>query len=214
MNTDKILVVGHRGVIGSSVFNVLKDRKYEVTGFIGDILNISDVDNFFSKNNNFNHLVFAVGLDIKFIKIGDIDSKLIHDHIDLYIVGLLNIIKKLTKSSLKSIVILGSSVTRNTPPVRLSHYVVAKYALLGLMKSLAIELAADNIRVNMISPGTLGEGLSNIFPSTLVEMTTTQTPLKRLVTKEDIANMIGLMISDDISYITGVDICLDGGLHM
>ena len=85
-------------------------------------------------------------------------------------------------------------------------YGAAKWALRGMSKAAAMELAADKIRVNSLHPGDTetpmiaGRGYDpNGYP------------LKRFAKPEEIAAMVLLLISDDGAYITGTEIVIDGG---
>ena len=118
------------------------------------------------------------------------------------------------KHPLKSILVIGSSCLFGIPPSRLSSYTIGKYGQLGLVKCLANELASKGIRVNMISPGVSGEGLSNTYPETFLRLIASQTPLKRLVNSKDVARLAKFLLSDVAEYITGLNIPIDGGLHV
>jgi NAD(P)-dependent dehydrogenase (short-subunit alcohol dehydrogenase family) len=93
-------------------------------------------------------------------------------------------------------------------------YISAKTGLLGLMRSISRALAGDGIRVNMICPGTTDSalfrhGLANIGRP--LDDIVSQIPLRRLGQPEDIANAIRFLLSDEASFITGVNLMVDGG---
>ena len=75
------------------------------------------------------------------------------------------------------------------PPASLSDYITAKYGLMGLCKSLAVELAKYNCTINMISPGMTKTDLLSNLPPKLIEMTALQNPLKRIASVKDVANV-------------------------
>ena len=83
-------------------------------------------------------------------------------------------------------------------------YTITKSALLMLTKSLAIELAPDQVRVNMISPGYLETSVD--LPSDLSHI-----PLNRLGTLQEVADMVVYLLSEKASYITGQNIEIAGG---
>jgi NAD(P)-dependent dehydrogenase (short-subunit alcohol dehydrogenase family) len=99
-------------------------------------------------------------------------------------------------------------------------YCAAKGAVVALTRSMAIDLAPDNIRVNVICPGTVftplmepmlrargGGDLEAGLAKTLVKY-----PIGRLGTPEEIANVAAFLASDESSFLTGSVIAADGGM--
>jgi NAD(P)-dependent dehydrogenase (short-subunit alcohol dehydrogenase family) len=94
-----------------------------------------------------------------------------------------------------------------------SAYSSAKAALLGLTKALALELAADNITVNGISPGPIGTDM-NLALMTNPEVYTqflANIPVGRWGKVEEIGALACYLCSDRAGFITGTDILIDGG---
>ena len=113
-----------------------------------------------------------------------------------------------------SIVNILSQVVHNIPPKEMAHYVTAKYALMGLSKSLAVEWSADHIRINMVSPGLARTELTQYYHDRVFKTEAIRTPLGRLVDAEDIAETVGFLAGNGSSFITGVNIFLTGGQDM
>jgi 3-oxoacyl-[acyl-carrier protein] reductase len=111
-------------------------------------------------------------------------------------------------------IFLTSQVTENVPPVDWSFYTTAKYALNGFAKSLAVELAPHNIKVNLISPGMTETTLIGDIPQKAKLLAAAKTPLRRLAKPKDIANVIAFLASDKSDYITGETIRINGGQVM
>ena len=121
------------------------------------------------------------------------------------------VIKPMSKAKFGYIIILLSSVTLNVPPKFWADYVMAKYALMGLGKSLAVEYAAKNIRVNMISPSMMEtKFLQNIYGG-VIEQSANNNPMQRNAKPEDVVGLIEYLFSDDNKFITGANIPLTGG---
>lgn len=119
------------------------------------------------------------------------------------------------------IIILSSTAIHN-PIVRKTHYVAAKTGLVGLCRTLALELAPYHITVNTVTPGAVdGELLVNYMKRLANEQGQTYEefrkkfeapiPMKRFVQPEDIAWMEVFLSSDLACNITGVEIPVDGG---
>jgi NAD(P)-dependent dehydrogenase (short-subunit alcohol dehydrogenase family) len=97
-----------------------------------------------------------------------------------------------------------------------ASYNASKAGLLGLNRTMALELAEHGIRVNCVSPGfTHTEMTESAVPAELIEYLTTRfarVPMRRLVTTGEIAAAVAFLASDDASAITGIDLTVDCGL--
>lgn len=85
-------------------------------------------------------------------------------------------------------------------------YVATKWAVRGLTKSAAIELAADNIRVNSLHPGLIRTPMTEHFPDDLINI-----PMKRPGQPAEVAHFVLFLASDESSYATGTEFVMDGG---
>lgn len=101
----------------------------------------------------------------------------------------------------------------------ISLYSAAKHGVVGLMRSLALELGGENIRVNAVCPGVVDTPMVRAAtggwgtPDQALEMFRSVTPLKRNSTPEDIAASAAFLISPDARNITGCALLVDGGAH-
>ncbi len=89
-------------------------------------------------------------------------------------------------------------------------YPTSKFAVNGLTKSLARELAKDHIRVNAVAPGVTKTDMMSALPQDLVDRISAGIPLGRVGEPEDIANAYLYLASDLASYVTGVVLHVDG----
>jgi enoyl-[acyl-carrier protein] reductase III len=94
----------------------------------------------------------------------------------------------------------------------------SKAAIEALTRYLAVELAARNVVVNAISPGLVNTDALQAFLTTRAEKTqyvletnTKVTPAGRMVTREDVANLVAFLCSPEAEMIRGQTIVLDGG---
>jgi NAD(P)-dependent dehydrogenase (short-subunit alcohol dehydrogenase family) len=110
-----------------------------------------------------------------------------------------------------SIVNIGSSTIFRGVPTR-AHYVAAKAALIGFNRTIARELGGDNIRVNLVCPGsTLSE--EDPTPETIAmrEAPVKTRCLQRVERPSDLVGTIAFLMSDDSAFTTGQTFLVDGG---
>ena len=89
-------------------------------------------------------------------------------------------------------------------------YPASKYAVNGITKSLARELAPFGIRVNAVAPGIIETDMVKDLPKEMIEPLIKSIPIGRIGKPEDIANAFLFLASDMASYITGVILSVDG----
>ncbi len=95
-----------------------------------------------------------------------------------------------------------------------ANYVSAKAGLIGLTKSLALEIASRNITVNAVAPGFIATGMTEALDEKVREQILTAVPLKRMGEPEEIAKAVAFLAGEDASYITGQVLSVNGGLYM
>jgi 3-oxoacyl-[acyl-carrier protein] reductase len=118
---------------------------------------------------------------------------------------------KLAKEKQGKVVLMLSSYVLGVPPKALAHYTTIKYAMLGLVKSLASEYAQKNIQVNSISPSMIETKFLNNINEKFVELSAYNHPLKRNAKVEDITPIIQMLISKEADYMNGINIPITGG---
>ena len=101
-----------------------------------------------------------------------------------------------------------SSTAAQTGGYHLSHYAASKSAILSMTLSLSHECAIEGIRVNSVSPGVIATDQNNCVSQSKIQQTI---PLQRIGQPIDVANTIAWLVSDQASYITGIDIPVAGG---
>lgn len=92
------------------------------------------------------------------------------------------------------------------------HYSAAKAGLIGLTKALAKEVGPSGIRVNCVAPGVVLTDMMDSFDEETKRTLAQETPLMRLGTAEEIANVVAFLLSEQSSFITGQVIAPNGGM--
>ncbi len=112
-------------------------------------------------------------------------------------------------------IVLWSSGLGRSPQPRTAQYAATKGGVLGLMRTLALEAAPHNVRVNAISPGIADTPMPHaVMPAGTMEDRAKDNPMGRIGTAEDMANAAMFLLSDDASYTTGQDFRVNGGISL
>lgn len=95
-----------------------------------------------------------------------------------------------------------------------TNYASSKAGIIGLTRTLALEGARNNVRVNAVSPGFINTPMTETIPSEIKEAAIAKIPLHRIGEPEDVANAVVFLASDLSSFITGHCIHVNGGRYM
>ncbi len=95
-----------------------------------------------------------------------------------------------------------------------TNYVATKAGVIGMTKTWAREFGKKGILVNAVAPGFIATEMVAAMPEKIIGMMKAKTPLNRLGTPEDIANIYCFLASDEASYISGTCISVDGALSL
>ncbi len=107
----------------------------------------------------------------------------------------------------------------------LSDYVASKFGVVGLTQAMAFELAPDAIRVNAVCPGYVAtpmqereleweSGLRGVTPADVLATWVADTPMGRVEQPEDVARVVGFLVSEDAAFVTGESVAVNGGAFM
>lgn len=90
-------------------------------------------------------------------------------------------------------------------------YSATKWALRGMTKAAAIDLAPRRIRVNSVHPGPIDTEMLKVRTPEQSRQRLQLVPMKRMGTAEEVARLVLFLLSDESGYITGAEIAIDGG---
>ena len=133
--------------------------------------------------------------------------------------------KEMIKKDVKGKIVNISSIAGKKGAKYLAHYCASKHAVIGFIKSLALELAPYNINVNAVCPGYVNTSmqhrelvweaeLEGTTPEKIMANYIASTPLGRLELPEDVAKVVVFLCSDESNFMTGQSIIVSGGVEM
>lgn len=133
---------------------------------------------------------------------------------DGIVLGIKAVYPSMKKTEAGSIINISSMLGLVASPMTTS-YTTSKFAVRGLTKSAAVELAADNIRVNSVHPGTIETPMVSSLEGeakAALDSLKDRIPLGRLAKSEEVTNLVLFLASDEASYCTASEFVIDGGL--
>ena len=111
-------------------------------------------------------------------------------------------------------IVFFSSIVAQTGIPGTAAYSASKSALFGLTRTLASELAVNNITVNCIAPGYMDDGMIREIPEAMRAEIIAKTPVAKLSDTDGIVKMVELLLSNEANSITGQVLSVNGGLWM
>lgn len=124
--------------------------------------------------------------------------------------GMRAVVPALQRTGTGAIVNMSSTVALRSAPNSIA-YTASKWAVRGMTKAAALELAPSNIRVNSVHPGPIDTNMLDVRSREENLRRVQQLPMKRLGTKEEIAGLVLFLLSDASLYMTGSEVAMDGG---
>ena len=192
-----------------------------VTGVQGDVSKVDDLDRLFAqikREKGRLDVVFANAGIAKYARLGTITEEFYDSIFDINVKGVVFTVQKaLPLLPDGASIILNSSIVGSKGLPSNSVYSATKAAIRSFARTWTTDLKDRHIRVNAISPGSIDTpGLSDLLASSETgeerkRMIEKLTPLGRLGTPDEIANAVVFLASDDSSYVTGIELFVDGG---
>lgn len=216
-NKAKVVIFGSREETVTKALDKLKslDTSYEVLGYYPNLTKEDELTRVFSEvKDKFGHidiLVNNAGVSSK-TKILDYTEEEYDQISDLNMKSVFMCSKAIVPflEETKGVILNTSSMVSIYGQPSGVMYPASKFAVNGLTKSLARELAPLGIRVNAVAPGITNTDMVAALPEEMIKPLIATIPLGRIGTPRDIANAFLFLASDLASYITGVVLSVDG----
>jgi NAD(P)-dependent dehydrogenase (short-subunit alcohol dehydrogenase family) len=199
--------------------------KYVGNGILavkGDVAKLADLDRFYSaiaqKFGKIDVLFVNAGV-AKFVPVQNADENHYDEIFDINVKGAYFTIQKaLPYLNDGASIVLNTSVAGIKGTANASVYSATKAALRSFSRTLTTELVERGIRINSVAPGPIETpifgriGLSKVQVDEFANRILSSVPLKRFGKPEEVASAVAFLASSDASYITGVELHVDGGM--
>ena len=215
-NKAEVIIFGSKKETVEKAVSELKNEGVEVEGYcpnLNDFNEISQViEKIYNKYGHIDILVNNAGISAN-KKIEDTTPEDFEKIINLNVNAMFNMCKAVVpymKKNHGGVILNTSSMVSIYGQPSGVGYPTSKFAVNGITKSLARELAPSNIRVNAVAPGVTNTDMIVALPKEMIEPLIKTIPLGRIGEPRDIANAFLFLASDMASYITGVVLSVDG----
>jgi len=216
---ENALIIAHYYNSNEKLLEVSKNINNELITLQANLINEIEINNLISTiENNYglpNKIIHLAATRVENIRFKDVTwndfEKDMNISLKSAVLILNKFLPKLAKEKKGKVVLMLSSYVLGVPPKLLTHYTTIKYAMLGLVKSLASEYADKNIQINSISPSMVETKFLDNINEKFVELGAYNHPLKRNAKVGDITPIIKLLISKESDYMNGINIPITGG---
>jgi NAD(P)-dependent dehydrogenase (short-subunit alcohol dehydrogenase family) len=186
-----------------------------VTGIQGDIAKLQDLDRLYEtvkSDQGRLDIVFANAGVGEVVPFGSVTQEHFDRIFNINVRGTLFTVQKALPllSQGASIILTGSIATVKGLP-GFSVYSASKAAIRSLVRTWTMELKDRKIRANMISPGTIDTPILAGLPREAIDNIVASIPMGRMGTSDEIAAAALFLASDDSSFVTGIELFVDGG---
>src|SRR5580698_2270682 len=194
-----------------------------VTGVQSDVSKMAELDKLYTavtEQKGKLDIVFANAGTGEFAQLGQISEEHFDKQFDVNVRGMLFTVQKaLPLLQPGGSVVLNASIVSSTGSPAFSVYSASKAAVRSFARTWSVDLKERKIRVNAISPGIIPTpgyntslGMTQEQVDQFVESSIPNIPLGRPGTTDEIAKAVSFLASDDSSYVTGIELFVDGGL--
>jgi len=241
LENKKVLITGSSGGIGKSLCSKYLDSNCKLVFTCSSKEKIIDLKNLYGSSHRYYHLDLS---DINLLKENlklltnenkDIDIlinnagttsdnlflRMKEDQwksvIDINLNSNYYIIKSILPNMLKNkngIIIGITSVVALSGNPGQANYSASKSAIIAMYKSIALEVAQRNIRINLIAPGFIQTQMTEKLNNDQIQGMLEKIPMRKLGVPEDVSNLALFLSSDHSSYITGQTFHVNGGMLM
>jgi NAD(P)-dependent dehydrogenase (short-subunit alcohol dehydrogenase family) len=218
-----VFIIGRRQSELDAAVKQISKNNNNVTGVQGDVSNLADLDRLYAtvkEQKGHIDILFANAGVGELVPLGEITEAHFDKTFGINVKGLLFTVQKalpLFQDGGGSI-ILNASIASSKGAEALSVYSATKAAIRSFARTWTVELKHRKIRVNAISPGPIDTpGFNGLAQSEeqieqLKTSIVSTVPMGRMGSPDEVAKAVSFLASDDSSYVTGIELFVDGGM--
>jgi NAD(P)-dependent dehydrogenase (short-subunit alcohol dehydrogenase family) len=218
-----VFIIGRRQSELDAAVKQIGKNNNNVTGVQGDVSNLADLDRLYAtvkEQKGHIDILFANAGVGELVPLGEITEAHFDKTFGINVKGLLFTVQKalpLFQDGGGSI-ILNASIASSKGAEALSVYSATKAAIRSFARTWTVELKHRKIRVNAISPGPIdtpgfnGLALSEEQIEQFKTSIVSTVPMGRMGSPDEVAKAVSFLASDDSSYVTGIELFVDGGM--
>ena len=215
---DHVFITGRRK---HAIDAVVAEIGEKATGIAGDVASLSDLNHLYDVVKAYNRkidVIFANAGVARLAPFGSVDEQFFDLHFNANVKGLFFSVQKgLPLMNDGGSIILNASIAATKGFPGMSVYSATKAAVRSFARTWTNELRERHIRVNAISPGHIDTPIMESLQQgdALIAMKdafTKSVPLGRMGDPDEIAKVVAFLASDEASYVSGIELFVDGGV--
>ena len=240
-SSNKVLITGASGGIGSAICDKFNEFKFKLVLTSSSQENLEKLKSKYGNSHSYFHIDLSkydsLEENLNLIKNSHKDISVIVNNAGTTDDGLLlrmknsqwnrvldinltsnfliikNLLPNMIANKIGKVIGISSVVAISGNPGQ-SNYVASKSGMIGLYKSIALEVASRNINVNLVSPGFIISPMTDKLNDVQKNKILDNIPMKKFGEPTDIANLVYFLSTNEASYITGQNFHINGGMLM
>jgi NAD(P)-dependent dehydrogenase (short-subunit alcohol dehydrogenase family) len=211
-----VFITGRRQIEIDAAVKQIGKNNNNIIGVQGDVSNLTDLDRLYAtvkKKKGHIDILFANAGIIELAPLGSITESHFDKIFNVNVKGLLFTVQKaLPLFQDDGSIILTASIGGSKGYEGSSVYSATKAAIRSFARSWTVDLKHRKIRVNAISPGPIDTPMSSGADEQLMTSVISTVPMGRMGSPDEVAKAASFLASDDSSYVTGIELFVDGGM--
>lgn len=216
---QKLSILAHYAHNDDTLIQVKKEfPDVDITLVQADLTSLQETQAFIEKISEWGipeAIAYLPASKFEYMKVKSLSWEKMQEELDISVRGFALICKAvlpvMAKRKFGKVVVMLTEYTLGMPPRFMSHYITAKYALLGFMKSMASEYGGKGIQINGISPAMMDTKFLENIDERIIALNAESNAMKRHVKVEEVVRGIQFLLSEGSDYMSGVNLNMSGG---